>query len=191
MDAADIDQQRRVAWVKYYKQKSQTMNVLQRNIAMTSLILKQWRKTCGDEEIVWQFASINTLTMRFYTQHLCGSKTHMELIKTKNGVVLDHPYYAHMTAEGEEYKRWSKNDTPCYYMKKYDITPEYFFLLDSGTFALKQEYLMKMSAGHQKSLLQQINMFAAEYDLLDDNTQYEIKASNYVKVKVACPNDKK
>ena len=184
----NIETQRRVAWSKYYKQRADNLELNSRNQSMISLVIKQWRKDCSkDESIVWQFAQINKLKMRFYTKYLCGSKTHKELIKEHNGVALDNPYYAHVTEEGEEYKRWGKTDTPCYYMKDYAITPEYFFLLSSGVFALKHDYMDKMTEGHKKDLCAQMNRFACEYDLLDVNTVYQLVGNEYATIKIATP----
>ena len=110
---------------------------------MLDMLLKTLRETKDKEtakRMVWEYYGMYPQGMRVFTKHTTGEKTRRAEdveIRTKAGV---ERVVAHLTADGEYYKRWDEGDEPAFYMKMTPITPDNFTLTDAGVMEPIRKY---------------------------------------------------
>ena len=172
----DIDAQRRLAWRKYYKAEEEIKSLQMSSAQMTKAIHTEYSNSSIEPlaRLCWKNARIyeSLYTQKHYSQFLCGGKTHMQILKTKDksGKEISKPY--HMTENDEPYKPWKEGDVPSYYMKKYPIDEVWYSLHSDGVFFLKTDILSKMKGKHLENALNQSLFFAVRYTLIPEKMEY-------------------
>ncbi len=146
--------ERNFAFARMYderKQKIHWINALYTSYVETSNLYE--KGNTGVEEALWILLKNIGEGQKHFTEYMDGEMTHKGVLVKKDKEGKETRIDYHITAEGEYYKQWKEDDKPCFYMKEYPFTKEYYKLNKFGMPMLNDTYLNKMSKGKKEKYI--------------------------------------